>query len=351
MKRCMLRTVAGWIAATVLFSLPVCAKPAHSAASAILLDGGSGRVLYEYCADQKSLVASTTKIMTGLLIAEECALDAQIRIPAEAVGIEGSSLYLQEGEIWTVEALLYGMMLQSGNDAAAALALYSGGSLSAFADKMNQRAETLGLTGTHFMNPHGLDSEDHYSTARDLAVLAAAAMENPVFRQVVSTKTIAFGDRSFTNHNKLLWNYEGAIGVKTGYTRQAGRILVSAAERNGRRLIAVTICDRNDWKDHAELLDYGFSVYYQQMCVSEGQIMGQVPVISGAEAYADVYVDQSFSYPVTQGEMVSLQMNLPAFVYAPVLAGEPAGSVSVLLNDREIATIPLYWRFSVLEEA
>lgn len=258
MKHWLRRAAALWIAA-VLFANQAGAAPAISAKRAVVLDAATGRVLFAQHAEERAGMASTTKIMTGLLVAETCELDAPVEIPPEAVGVEGSSLSLEAGEVLRVETLLYGLLLHSGNDAAAALAIYCDGSVEAFADRMNRRAWELGLWDTHFVNPHGLDAEGHYSTALDLARLAAAAMENEVFRQVVSTKTIVLEGRSFTNHNKLLWQYDGADGVKTGYTQATGRILVSSAVRDGGRLIAVTMDDGNDWADHAALLDYGFA--------------------------------------------------------------------------------------------
>ena len=173
-------------------------------------------------------------------------------------------MYLKEGEVFTLQELLYGLMLSSGNDAAVALAIYCGGTVEGFAALMNDKARNLGLTGTHFENPNGLDSPGHYSTAKDLGTLAAYAMENPIFYKTVSAKNVKVGDRYLTNHNKLLWRYDGCIGVKTGYTRHAGRILVSAAERGESQLIAVTLADPDDWRDHAALLDYGFAVLASQ---------------------------------------------------------------------------------------
>ena len=201
--------------AAVLFS-PVGVR-AVSAEKAIVMDGITGRVLYERSADQKSLIASTTKIMTALVVCEQCNVLDRMRIPKEAVGIEGSSMYLREGEILTLQELLYGLMLSSGNDAAVALAIYCGGTVEGFAQLMNDKAHVLGLKETHFVNPHGLDAPEHYSTARDLAVLAAYAMENPIFAKTVSAKTITVGQRHLRNHNKLLWQVDGADGVKTGY--------------------------------------------------------------------------------------------------------------------------------------
>ena len=234
--------------------------PQVSAKSAALLDGTTGECLYEKNGDQRALIASTTKIMTCLLVCEAGDLDRTVTVPETAAGTEGSSMYLKSGETLTRRELLYGMMLHSGNDAALTLAISISGSEAAFVRQMNRRACALNLTQTHFANPHGLDSGENYSTALDLARLAQAALQNEQFRAVVSTKTITCAGRTLTNHNKLLWRYDGCIGVKTGYTRHAGRILVSAAERGGRMLIAVTISDPDDWRDHVSLLDYGFAV-------------------------------------------------------------------------------------------
>lgn len=234
--------------------------PQVSAKSAALLDGTTGECLYEKKGDQRALIASTTKIMTGLLVCEAGDLDRTVTVPETAAGTEGSSMYLKSGETLTRRELLYGMMLHSGNDAALTLAISISGSEAAFVRQMNRRACALNLTQTHFANPYGLDSGENYSTAFDLARLAQAALQNEQFRAVVSTKTITCAGRTLTNHNKLLWRYDGCIGVKTGYTRHAGRILVSAAERGGRMLIAVTISDPDDWRDHVSLLDYGFAV-------------------------------------------------------------------------------------------
>ena len=222
-----------------------------SAHSAILMDADTGAVLYEKAADQQALIASTTKIMTAMVVLEQdnLYLDETVEIPREAAGIEGSSMYLKAGETVTVRALLYGMMLSSGNDAAAALALHTFGSIEAFTARMNEKARALGLRDTHFANPNGLDSEENYSTARELGKIAMAALDTPGFREIVSARSYTAGNRQLVNHNKLLWQYPGAIGVKTGFTKRAGRILVGAAEQNGRTLISVTISDPEDWRD------------------------------------------------------------------------------------------------------
>ena len=318
-----------------------------SAQKAIVLDGATGRVLYEKDADSRSLVASTTKIMTALVVCEQCNVLDRVKIPKEAVGIEGSSMYLKEGEVLTVQELLYGMMLHSGNDAAVALAIYCGGTVEGFAELMNDKARLLGLTGTHFQNPNGLDAPEHYSTARDLAVLAAYAMKNPVFAQTVSTKTVTVGQRALRNHNKLLWQVEGADGVKTGYTKAAGRILVSSAVRQGRRLVAVTINDGDDWRDHAALLDDGFSKYSVQTIVKPGEVLGRVTVFGGVENWVEVSAKEGFSYALSEDEKPRIVLAPPEFVYAPVVEGQSAGYAYICIGDKAVGKISVVYKKTV----
>ena len=326
------------MAAVLLFPLRV---QAVSAQKAIVLDAGTGRVLYEKNADDQSLIASTTKIMTALVVCEQTNVLDRVRIPKEAVGIEGSSMYLREGEVLTVQELLYGLMLHSGNDAAVALAIYCGGTVEGFAQLMNDEAARIGLENTHFVNPHGLDAPNHYSTARDLAALAAYAMENPLFRQTVSTRNVTVGGRSLRNHNKLLWQVEGADGVKTGYTRAAGRILVSSAERDGRRLVAVTINAPDDWNDHAALFDDGFSRFSVQRIVTEGDRIGTMEVEGGEGAKVELLAAEDFSYAVAAVENVSVSLGGTGFVYAPVVEGAEAGSAWVCLDGKPVGKIAL----------
>ena len=312
-----------------------------SAASACLLDCASGRMLYAHNADQPGLIASTTKIMTALLVAEQCNPDARVKIPPEATGIEGSSMYLTADEVLTVRDLLYGLMLHSGNDAAVALAIFCAGDVGAFVDRMNQRAGQLGLRQTEFANPNGLDSEHNRSTARDLAWLAACALENDLFREVVSTRTYTNGLRTMTNHNKLLWRYEGAIGVKTGYPRAAGRILVSAAERDGRRLVAVTMNAPDDWNDHARLLDYGFETYQEQTAAEAGEPLAALPVVGGRQASVWLLAAGALRCACAAGEQYRVQLELPPFVYAPLAAGDTVGQAVLLLDGHELARTDL----------
>lgn len=307
------------------------------------MDADTGRLLYEKDADSRSLVASTTKIMTALLICEQCNVLDRMKIPAEAVGIEGSSMYLREGEVLTLQELLYGLMLASGNDAAVALAIYCGGTVEGFVQLMNDKAFRMGLQGTHFENPNGLDSPNHYSTARDLAILAAYAMKNPIFHQTVSTKSVRFAGRSLQNHNKLLWRVDGADGVKTGYTKAAGRILVSSATRQGRRLICVTINDGNDWKDHSDLLEDGFSRYKPNQIVSQGDCMGTVSVLGGETERVQLLAAEDFVYPLAVDEKTEILLPAPGFVYAPVVQGQDAGVAYVCVDGKTVGRVPLLY--------
>jgi len=348
MKRLFAGMTAALLAVVLVFSYPV---KAISARSAILIDGATGRVLYEKNPTQRSLIASTTKIMTALLICEQCNVLDRMRIPKEAVGIEGSSMYLREGEVLTIQELLYGLMLQSGNDAAVALAIYCGGTLEGFVQMMNDKARNLGLMDTNFENPNGLDSENHYSTASDLAALAAYAMNNPVFSKIVSTQTVRVGERYLRNHNKLLWQLEGADGIKTGYTRVAGRILVSSASRSGRRLIAVTIADPDDWNDHLVLMESGFQQFSEQVIVKKDQVLGTLEIAGGEYDKVELVALENFSYPLCAEENAEIYMPEPGFVYAPVAEGQTAGYAQVYLNEKSIGRVPLVYGKTVERQA
>ena len=336
MKKLLYGVAAALLAAALFFPCY-----AISAESAILIDGQTGRVIYEKQPDKRSLIASTTKIMTALVVCEQTNVLDRVRIPKEAVGIEGSSMYLQEGEILTVQDLLYGLMLKSGNDAAVALAIYCGGTVEGFAELMNDKAHRLGLKNTHFVNPNGLDAPDHYSTARDLAVLSAYAMKNPIFAKTVSTKSVSIGNRVLHNHNKLLWSLAGADGVKTGFTKAAGRILVSSCNRNGRRLLAVTINDGNDWKDHHQMMELGFSDYRVSQIVQRGECVGSVAVLSGIVQQVELIADSDFFYALSPYEKPELILPDPEFVYAPVAYGQRAGYAHICLEGENIGKIPL----------
>lgn len=345
MKHKVLNRTAAAILAAVLF-YPGAAM-AVSADHAILMDGHTGRVYYEKQADQRSLIASTTKIMTALIICQRCNVLDCMRIPKEAVGVEGSSMYLQAGEVLSIQELLYGLMLSSGNDAATALAIYCGGTVEDFVALMNEKADALGLADTHFANPHGLDAPEHYSTAKDLAVLAAYAMTDPIFTRIVSTRQITIGNRYLTNHNKLLWQVDGADGVKTGFTKAAGRILVSSAVRDGRRLICVTIQAPNDWADHAALYKDGFSRFAMKQLVASGDLLGTLPVFGGETDRVEVLAAEDFSFPVASGEQVSFLLSQKGFAYAPVVSGAACGYAYVCLDGKAVGKIPVYYKTTI----
>ena len=338
---------AALLAVILLFSVP---GYGLSAKSAILLDCTTGQVIYGKDIDQQSLIASTTKIMTALIVCEQCNVLDRMKIPKEAVGIEGSSLYLQEGEVLTIQELLYGMMLHSGNDAAVALAIYCGGTVENFVELMNDKARALGLRNTHFQNPNGLDGTAHYSTARDLSILASYAMNNPIFAKIASTKTIKIEKRYLRNHNKLLWMVEGADGVKTGFTKAAGRILVSSAVRQGRRLIAVTICAPNDWQDHSQLLEDGFSQYEVYTLIEKDAVVGIAEIAGGMFDGVELVAKEPFVYALRQNETPYIVLPPPGFVYAPVAEGENAGFAQVYLGERQIGSIPLVYGQTVEQE-
>ena len=332
-------------AVTALSGLPVSAAdaPGVSARAAIVLHADTGTVLYEKNADEELLIASTTKIMTAQVALERCDPDMEVTIRPEWTGIEGSSMYLKAGETYTLRELLYGMLLASGNDAATAVACTVAGSEDAFAALMNEKAAELGLTGTSFENPHGLDSPDHHSTARDLAVLAAYAMENEEFAAIVSTRSKTIHDQTYVNHNKLLWQCEGTIGVKTGYTKAAGRALVSCCEREGTRYICVTLDDPCDWADHAVLYDWAFAEYTYVTAVEEDFTV-ELPAVCDGGGTVTVMPAEPVRALVRPEDTVALRLELPRFVFPGVLAGDRAGRVTVTVNGVPAGETTLVYR-------
>lgn len=322
--------------------------PSVSARCAVLIDASSGRILYGKNENVRRGMASTTKIMTALIALENADLQKLVTVAPAAAGVEGSSVYLYAGEIVTMETLLYALMLQSANDAAAAIAYEVAGGIESFAQLMNKKAAEMGLTDTHFMNPHGLDDENHYTTAYELAKIAAVALQNDTFAKIVSTekKLIPLhnssASRLLVNHNRLLREYDDIIGVKTGFTKKCGRTLVSAAERDGVRLICVTLDDGNDWRDHRALLDWGFSLYGEEALVQAGALSYDIQVCGSTEEKILVSNDGAASaiLPKNHGAVTKI-VELPRFLYAGVKKGDVIGRVRFMADGGEIASVPL----------
>ena len=338
----MRRKSCGIIFAILLTSVFTCQCFAieTSAASAILMDQKSGRVLYEKAADEEMLIASITKIMTAVVALENGELGMTYTVTGEDMA-EGSSMYLKPGEVLSLEELLYGLMLSSGNDAALAVAHCVSGEVRDFVASMNETAAKLGMTHSSFANPNGLDQEGHYSTARDMAILAAYAMDNETFCRIVSTSSITIGERYLKNHNKLLSLCEGCVGIKTGYTKAAGRTLVSAAERQGMTLICVTLKDGDDWNDHQNLFNYGFDTYRMETVAEEGCVLANVAVCGGEQNRIELIACGELSYPVTDGEELTLCVKIPVSVSAPVAAGQVIGTACLYLDGREVDSVEL----------
>ena len=324
--------------------------PGVSAHSFVLIDAGSGTVLAQQNANEQMLVASTTKIMTAIVVLQHAQIDEMVTVDPQAVGIEGSSMYLRPGEELTVGDLLYGLMLSSGNDAATALAYHVAGGVEEFAQLMNQQAQALSMKNSHFQNPHGLDADKHYSTALDLALLTAFALENEDFLRIASTRNVQAAGRSLVNHNKLLWRYQDAIGVKTGYTRAAGRSLVGAAQRDETRLIVVTLSAPNDWSDHAALFDWGFSNFQYHAIVTEGELVSTIAVMAGESLAVNLIAQESLGLLLHPDDQVEITTYFPQLVYAPIAEGAVAGSLLVTVNGELAGEIPLIYQDTVAAE-
>ena len=338
-----MRRITIWIfAASCLSSLIPCqaAAPVLSASAYVLMDADSGRVLLSQNETAEKPIASTTKIMTALVALERSSLSDTVTVKREHLR-EGSSMYLAEGERLTLEALLYGLMLPSGNDAAECIADWCGKGRERFVERMNEKASALGMTHTSFANPSGLDEEGHYSCAIDMARLMAYAMQSPTFAQIVSAKSAMAGTRSLGNHNKLLGVFEGCIGGKTGYTGAAGRTLVTCTERGGLRLIAVTLHDGSDWDDHKALYEYGFSAYRSERVIERGREYALTAVRGGAAACVRLCAAESVYLPLAEGETPVLRVEAPGAVSAPVKAGQRCGRIVVSLDDTELASVDL----------
>lgn len=339
-----MRRILTWLlmAAVLTQGVPAAQAVETSASCAVVMDAASGRVLYEKSAHERRLIASITKLMTAL-VALESGHDPQeeVTVRPEWAGIEGSSIYLRMGEKITLEALLYGLLLRSGNDAAMAVAGYCGGTVENFVSDMNRKAKELGMTNSSFANPSGLDHEDHYSTAYDMALLARTCLADETLAEIVGTKSITLGTRMFTNHNKLLWRYEGCVGMKTGYTEKAGRTLVSAARRDGMTLICVTLNDPDDWVDHAALLDQAFASYKARELAGKEPLY-RLSVWGSLVPVCPVRTEKAISVALAEGEEPKMELYLDCTALeAPVAIGQRVGEAVWTLNGQELTRTAL----------
>lgn len=333
----------------VIFALSMCVyiipvsadEIVVSASAAAVINGDNGEVIYLKNADERLPMASTTKIMTALLLCEHGDFNREITVTKEMLAVEGSSMGLLPGDTVTLHDLLYGMLLASGNDAANVTAFVLGGSVQGFVNMMNEKALALGLQNTHFATPSGLDADDHYTTALELANLARYAMQNEDFAAAASSESavLNYGNppyrRTLTNHNRLLKYFDGAVGVKTGFTKKSGRCLVSAAKRDGKYVIAVTLHDPNDWSDHEQMLEHGFSVIQQIQCRPE-KAEYIIPVIGGSKDSLTVKTDPYTVNSVKTTE-ITCKIGLPKFLYAPIKKGDVIGTISYFSDGEKIA--------------
>ncbi len=342
-----------------LFSIPVYSHAlSTNAKSAVVIERQTGYVLFDQAADKRMPMASTTKIITALVALEKAPLDTEIIVPKNAVGIEGTSLYLKEGEKISLESLLYGVLLSSANDASVAVAMVVSGSVETFVGEMNLLAEKVGCTQTHFENPHGLDHEEHYTTARELALLTQYAMENPVFSQMVSTKQIrvtseipleeASDDgalfenytRLLINHHRLVKNNDCFIGGKTGFTKRCGRCLVSVFEEEGKNLIIVTLSDPDDWRDHTNLAESLAKQLKKYTLLEENELILSCPVFGASRG--EFKAINALPLTVMLPENITITKKVVLYpCNAPISEGQVVGEVSFWVEDKEIEKSPI----------
>lgn len=323
-------------------------KPTVSAVGAVLISADTGEIIYSHNSFQKLPMASTTKIMSALLLLESGNLDEEFVVDSEAIKVEGSSMGLVEGDIVTKYALCCGMLLPSGNDAANVAAVCVAGSVERFAELMNKRAEQIGMTHSYFVTPSGLDAQGHGASAYDMALLAREALKNETFREICSKESIQlqFGnppyDRWLKNTNKLLSMYDGVYGVKTGFTDDAGRCLVSACERDGKNLICVTLNDKNDWQDHISMYEYGF----KQVKLVTPEIPDNITAdVAGGVNDSILLAVNEVPEICTVGNSESgytYKVKAPPFLYAPFEENQQAGMLEISTDGRKICEIPLF---------
>ena len=334
----------------ITYALP---EIVSSAKTMVLIEQNSKRVLLEKYKDTQLPMASTTKIMTALSVLKRCEnLDVEIKVDKRAVGIEGTSMYLQKDEVVSLKDLLYGMLLASGNDAACALALHISASIDDFALIMNADAKEIGALNSNFTNPHGLDEQGHFTTAFDLALICSQAMKYPFFKQAISMKSAIVkgaggkhGDtRLLVNKNKLLGHYEHCTGGKIGFTDNAGRCLVSTATKGNLNLICVVLNCPDMFLDSIKILDFGINNYRQTELLEQYQVHRKIIVEEGKESEVKVYTKRSFCYPLTLDETMEIgfEYELPNTIKAPIEKEQVVGTYKILLNDEIIFEENLY---------
>ena len=327
------------------------ALPQVTARSAVVMEALTGEVLYQRMMDERRYPASTTKIMSLITALEsnKGSLDDAVKISGTAADMEGSTMWLERGERYRLEDLLYGMMLVSGNDAATAVAEHVAGSVPAFAKRMTEKAHEIGATHTRFVNSCGLHDPLHYTTAHDLALITAYGYKNSTFRKIVSTKEWRVPlmkppfSRELENENMLLWIYPGANGVKTGYTDASGRCVVTAAERDGVQLIAVVLDGIYMWNDSIAMLDYGFRHIESRELVKKGEKLATVAVAGGEEQTVALVAEKELRLPVPNGDASAYRREIkaPRSLEAPVRRGEKVGEAVYYYKGQKVASVPL----------
>ncbi|MEA5014415.1 MAG: D-alanyl-D-alanine carboxypeptidase family protein [Candidatus Limiplasma sp.] len=317
------------------------------AKASVLIESKTGAVLLRENENQAMPMASTTKVMTALMALEYGKLDDMVTVSRNAFGVPGTSIYLSQGERITLRDLVYGLMLASGNDAAVAIAEHLGGTVEAFCQRMTQRARELGCEKTVFVNPNGLPAPGHQTTAYELALIAREAMKHEEFRTIVSTQRASIPwegrsyDRILNNKNRLLREYEGATGIKTGYTKAAGRCLVFGARRQGLEVIGVVL-NCGDWFEEAKrIMDKGFATYEAFIAFEEGEMVRALPVEGGQQDTVAIYAQGGLSAPVRKGLRADLELELPDSLPAGMLPGTPVGEARLMLGERVVAQTPL----------
>ena len=341
-----------------LFLLNFTCVSGMSAQNAIVMDAQTGRIFYEHNAHEKKSIASTTKIMTAIVVLENCKLDDIVTVSYKAATTEGSSMYLKPNEKITVENLLYGLMLNSGNDAATALAEHTSGSIEKFALLMNKKAKEIGMNNSSFANPHGLDNESHYSTAYDMALLTKYAMENDKFREIVGTKKKIIKEHGIekykylTNHNKLLSKYEWCKGVKTGFTKKSGRCLASYAEKNGVKLITITLNAPDDWNDHINKYEEFFNLYKCYKLIDTNDYICSVNIDNAEEKTIKLYNCKAISLTLNEEEYknLTIRYNYPATIKAPIYINQVIGNTEIISDGKVIASSPIISKCGVPEK-